>query len=384
MIRSSSTTLKFANAGKRDAIAGFLSEYRAAVRAFTERFWASETKQRFIPDYYIESPLSARAKQCAAQQALGIVNGTRKKNEQRKWRLDKLIEEGNLKEAAKLQAIMDKNPSGKPVLKSINAMLDKRFVEINLSQKTKTFDLWITLGSLGTSKKIRVPLKKHAQFNKLSKKGRFRGSIEISDSKITFFFDLEPAKTEAKPVIGIDLGVRSVFSTSDGQQTGVDKHGWTMTKILKRLARCKKGSAGFRRAQAHRQNHIGWAFNNLNLANVGEVKLEDLKGARKGKRLNRHLQGWTYRAIISIVEQKCEERGVRVSFVPRQYTSQKCAACGIVEKGNRRGATYECSCGYVCNADVNAAKNISLLSPRVFDSRRSGAYSPRDSKSDPW
>lgn len=384
MIRCSSATLKFVNSGKLDAITGFLEEYRAAVRAFTERFWEAETKQRFATDSSLESPLSARAKQCAAKQALGIVTGTLKKNEQRKWRLEKLLEEGNFKGAAKLQAVIDKNPSGKPDLKSINAQLDKRFVKIDLSPATKEFDLWITLGSLGTSKAIRVPLKKHAQFNKLSKNGTLRPSIRISDGKVTFFFESVPTKTEAKPVLGIDLGVRSVFSTSDGQQVGADKHGWTMADIQKRLARRKKGSAGFRRAQTHRQNHIGWALKNLNLANVGEVKLEDLKGMRKGKRLSRHLQGWTYRAIVGVVEQKCEERGVRVSFVPRQYTSQRCAACGIVEKGNRRGATYECSCGYVCDADINAAKNISLLSPKVFDSRRSGAYSPRDSKSDPW
>lgn len=384
MIRCSSTTLKFANAGKLDAITGFLEEYRAAVRAFANRFWEAETKQRFAADSSLDSPLSARAKQCAAKQALGIVTGTLKKNEQRKWQLEKFLEQGKLKEAARLKVVIDENPSGKPDLKNINAQLDKRFVKIDLSPATKAFDLWITLGSLGTSKAIRVPLKKHSQFNKLSKNGTLRPSIRISDDKITFFFKSEPAKTEAKPALGIDLGVRSVFSTSDGQQVGTDKHGWTMTDIQKRLARRKKGSAGFRRTQAHRQNYIGWAFNNLNLADVGEVKLENLKGMRKGKRLNRHLQGWTYRAIVGIVEQKCEERGVRVSFVPRQYTSQRCFACGIVEKGNRRGATYECSCGYVCDADVNAAKNISLLSPKRLDARRSGAYSPRDSKSDPW
>jgi putative transposase len=50
----------------------------------------------------------------------------------------------------------------------------------------------------------------------------------------------------------------------------------------------------------------------------------------------------------------------RVEKVPAAYTSQCCSACGHVARENRESqAVFRCTaCGYACNADVNAARNI--------------------------
>jgi len=49
----------------------------------------------------------------------------------------------------------------------------------------------------------------------------------------------------------------------------------------------------------------------------------------------------------------------RISINPA-YTSQRCSACGTVNREARESqAVFRCrSCGYACNADVNAAENI--------------------------
>jgi hypothetical protein len=40
------------------------------------------------------------------------------------------------------------------------------------------------------------------------------------------------------------------------------------------------------------------------------------------------------------------------------YRSQRCSNCGLVRKANRKGKVYNCkSCGFVCDADLNAAIN---------------------------
>jgi hypothetical protein len=40
------------------------------------------------------------------------------------------------------------------------------------------------------------------------------------------------------------------------------------------------------------------------------------------------------------------------------YRSQRCSECGLVRKTSRKGKIYNCkSCGFVCDADLNAAKN---------------------------
>ena len=50
----------------------------------------------------------------------------------------------------------------------------------------------------------------------------------------------------------------------------------------------------------------------------------------------------------------------RVEKIKPHYTSQRCSACGQVDRGSRESqAVFRCTaCGFACHADVNAAKNI--------------------------
>jgi putative transposase len=50
----------------------------------------------------------------------------------------------------------------------------------------------------------------------------------------------------------------------------------------------------------------------------------------------------------------------RVEKIRPAYTSQCCSACGHTAAGSRESqALFRCvACGYACNADVNAARNI--------------------------
>ena len=50
----------------------------------------------------------------------------------------------------------------------------------------------------------------------------------------------------------------------------------------------------------------------------------------------------------------------RVEKVKPHFTSQRCSACGQVDRDSRESqAVFRCTaCGFACHADVNAAKNI--------------------------
>jgi transposase len=50
----------------------------------------------------------------------------------------------------------------------------------------------------------------------------------------------------------------------------------------------------------------------------------------------------------------------RVERIDPAFTSQRCSACGHVDRKSRESqAVFRCTaCGYACNADVNAARNI--------------------------
>lgn len=69
-------------------------------------------------------------------------------------------------------------------------------------------------------------------------------------------------------------------------------------------------------------------------------------------------QGWY--SIRLKLEYKCRWYGRNFVAVPAPNTSRSCSQCGSIHAGNRRSQRrFECrDCGYLTNADVNAAENI--------------------------
>ncbi len=64
------------------------------------------------------------------------------------------------------------------------------------------------------------------------------------------------------------------------------------------------------------------------------------------------------------VEKRAMHRGIPVIYVNPAYTSKRCCRCGSF--GRRFRKHFECPhCGYVANADVNAAFNIAKASLRT-------------------
>jgi putative transposase len=61
-----------------------------------------------------------------------------------------------------------------------------------------------------------------------------------------------------------------------------------------------------------------------------------------------------------LVRRLADKAPSRVEKVSPAYTSQRCSACGYVAAESRKSqALFDCvACGFACNADVNAARNI--------------------------
>ncbi|HUC22682.1 MAG TPA: transposase [Streptosporangiaceae bacterium] len=81
------------------------------------------------------------------------------------------------------------------------------------------------------------------------------------------------------------------------------------------------------------------------------------RNVRQKAGLNRRIlaSGW------SLFATRLEHNAAgRVEQINPAYTSQRCSACGHVDRKSRESqADFRCTaCGFVCNADVNAAKNI--------------------------
>jgi hypothetical protein len=65
-------------------------------------------------------------------------------------------------------------------------------------------------------------------------------------------------------------------------------------------------------------------------------------------------------AAAALVRRLQDKAPGRVQQVPPAFTSQRCSACGHTAPQSRESqAAFRCvACGFACNADVNAAKNI--------------------------
>jgi putative transposase len=81
------------------------------------------------------------------------------------------------------------------------------------------------------------------------------------------------------------------------------------------------------------------------------------KNVRQKAGLNRGILANGWGLLVTRLEQKAPGRVVKVNPA---FTSQRCSACGIVDREARESqAVFRCrSCGYTGNADVNAAINI--------------------------
>ena len=381
MIRSTKTSLKFSNVKKLDSLHLFIDEYRNVVSQFVNILWEQKKVKCLIPKEttsLITSWISKRAIQCAAKQASAIVRGTKQKQSQRLFVIKKLQSEG--KDYSKLQKLYDTLQITKPNV-MVEPELDSRFIKIVMDNPT-SFDGWVTLSSLGNSLKIEVPFKKHKHFNKMLLKGTIKSGIRLSKKMITFMFDIEDSKPKTVgSLIGIDVGLKSTLSCSNGQVIQKDNHGHDYMSICKCLSKKRKGSKGFRKVETHRTNYINWTINQLNLKDVKEVNREEIKNLRKGKRNTRLMQSWNYRELFDVMDRKLSEQGVLVNLLNPTYTSQRCSSCGWVRKGNRSGKLFKCDkCFFECDADLNAAINLSLkLKPigkqqRLKHENRTGFY----------
>lgn len=362
MIRSTKVTTKYCNKIKSDKVNNLIKEYRRIIIEFIDIMWTMDKVPSLVSSELrskiSESWLGTRMIQCAGKQASGIVRGTKKKQEKRLFQINKFIKQCEHKKARKLQSIYDNVKLSKPELKSIQLELDERFIKLDLSNDS-IFDGWVTLKSIGSKEKITIPFKKTKHFNKLSELGTLKKGLRLSEKSLTFMFDVEPAVNTNNKVVGIDIGLLTAITCSDSQVSKKDNHNHDLNSINKKLSGKKKGSKSFSKTQKQRTDYINWSINRLNLSDVKEIKIENIKNLRKGKKSSRSLSHWTYTEIFNKLKSKAEELNVLITTVSPTYTSQRCSQCSFTHRNNRKGKIFKCGqCGFTLDSDLNGALNI--------------------------
>jgi IS605 OrfB family transposase len=364
MIRSTKLNINLSNKNKLEKVKLYLNEYKKVTQFFVDYLWNNCNGKipNLIPKEItskVETWLSARSIQASAKQASGIVRGTRKKHESRLFILDKLNKEGKYKKARKLASVIKNNPINKPELTRVEAELDERFFKIENSKNS--FDSWITLTSLGNKLKIKLPINFHKKFNALKEKGKLLKSIRLSENSINVSFEILIDKKLNGKTIGVDIGIKTAFTSSDGNFNSDLINGHDIDSVCKRISRRKKGSKRYNKSIKHRTNLIGYYKNKLDWENVKEIKIENIKNLKYKRRISKYLNSFVYREFFEKLEQTAELFGVQITKVCPIYTSQRCSCCGWTRKSNRIRKLFKCGkCNYIADADFNGAKNISF------------------------
>lgn len=181
---------------------------------------------------------------------------------------------------------------------------------------------------------------------------------------------------ELSGAVGVDLGIKELAVTSDGDvfanihalRTSEKK----LAKVQRKLARQKKGSKRRKLTKlkigrlhyriANQRNHAIHQLTNFLTDNYQFIGLEDLnaKGMVKNRKLAKSVSDASFGEIKRQLIYKSDSNGNMLQLVDRWYPSTKtCSQCGNVKDMLLSMRIYDCeNCGLKLDRDLNAAINI--------------------------
>jgi len=189
-------------------------------------------------------------------------------------------------------------------------------------------------------------------------------------------------------LVGIDRGVAVSAALSTGELLHVPS--WTgrertrLRRLKRKLVRAKRGSGRRGRIRLaiarlyarETDRRKDWAektstdlARRFDVIRVEDLKIRNMTRSARGTKeipgrnvrakagLNRCVLQSGWGLLVSRLEDKASGR---VQKIKPHHSSQRCSACGHVDPDSRESQARfaRTACGYACNADVNAARNI--------------------------
>jgi len=258
-----------------------------------------------------------------------------------------------------------KKKAGFPRFKSLDRMKSIAYVQ-------KGFCLGAKLGVTPFGE---ISIVKHRQIE-----GRIK-TLSLKRESSGKWFAIFCAEEQAKnsklnrgPGVGIDLGLRTFASLSDGTAIAnprhIKKYEDGLSILQKRLMRKKKKGKNRKKAKLRfarmyeklkntRRDFLHKASKQLteaySLIALEDLSCQEMAETRLGKQIND--AGWN--TFASMLCYKAENAGGRVVFVDPRGTTKTCSRCGRVQEVPLSARVYACKgCGMAKDRDLNAAENI--------------------------
>lgn len=338
IVRSVKYSLKFQTAHKNGLFVKIMDEYCSSVQFFIDMCWLQPklSKKDFkkeILDLNV-TWLSQRIKQCAARQALSIVQTARSRKKK------------------------------KPTFKSNSMMLSANCVEWE-ENESSIFDAWIHISSVGNKINFRIPIKSHKHANQYMDWKRAGTFIFHRNGMVSVSYETETGEKKTEGTnLGVDIGLNKLFACSD-DTFKADRS----LELVHKVARKKKNSKAHHRAKEELKSYINHSIKSeFNWSELRLVVVEKIKNIKRGMkvkgRLTKNIRSVISNLptgyIINRIQSECERNRVSFRSVPAYYTSIECRKCGHRDKKNRLSQELFCcsECAHTEHADLHASKNI--------------------------
>ena len=270
-----------------------------------------------------------------------------------------------------------------PQKKGLSMRLDKRLY-------TRVDGDGIVITSEVSRKRVKIPFVLYDKVTELLSK------FEVSDPTIFLRDDrlflsiplsIPTIVTDNDNAVGIDLGIKRLFVTSEGvafkdktylrerrkvryNKRKLQEKSNKSRTARKHLKKISKRERNLSNDMLHRATNAvleSTAASVLVVEDLSKIKTKTSK-THEGFKRTRHNNSFSQipiRKFRDMLAYKAQMRGKRVETVSPTYTSQM--DCRTSNRdGNRKGCRYYCSDGTVFDADWNAATNIAIRATHPF------------------
>lgn len=201
---------------------------------------------------------------------------------------------------------------------------------------------------------------------------KFRAGNFAEDARGRWYFNVaveyECEPTKGAAAVGIDLGLKDIATTSDGDKLKAGH--WYKSlegklKVAQRARNVKRVRAIHAKIKNRRKDaQHKWTTHLVN--NYAAIFVGDVSGSKLAKtRMARGIYDTGWYQLKNQIRYKAIARGVIFKVVDEAYTTQTCSCCGAISYSSPKGRAglgireWTCvECGVLHDRDINAARNI--------------------------
>lgn len=201
---------------------------------------------------------------------------------------------------------------------------------------------------------------------------KFRAGNFAEDARGRWYFNIaveyEREPTKATAAVGIDLGLKDIATTSDGEKLHAGR--WYREyegklKVAQR-ARNKKRVRAIHAKIKNRRKDAHHKFSTALVNKYAAIFVGDVSSSKLAKtNLAKSIYDAGWGQLKDQIRYKAIARGVIFEVVDEAYTTQTCSCCGAICPSSPKGRAglgireWTCmECGVLHDRDVNAARNI--------------------------